>query len=314
MGMLVDGRWREDADNFIRNGRFVRAPSGFDTAIPQDVTDEISRGSGRYLLIASMSCPWSHRPMLVRALLRFETGLPLLTAGGPRVEGYALNPEETKAATGVNNVKHLHQLYTAGTPDFTGRVTVPVLWDTRENRIISNDSAMMMRALGKIASDTDHELVPPELSDAIDELNATIHDRLANAVYQAGFARHQDTYEEAVKNVFSTLDMLENRLSSARYLFDSKITETDLRLFATLVRFDSVYNTHFRCTRKRLVDYPALWAYAREMYQLPGIAKTISFKANQAGYYLNDGDNNPHDILPDLPEVNWLEPHNREQM
>lgn len=209
----------------------------------------------------------------------------------------------------VEPLRHMHQLYTLTDPTYTGRVTVPVPWDAAYQRIVSNDSATITRSLGSIASEDGLVLVPADREAEIDALNDQIHHGLANAVYEAGKA--QDVYDEAVGRVFSTLSMLDQRLTDRRYLFGEALTETDLRLFATLVRFDAVYATHFHCTRHRLTDYPNLWPYARTIYNWPGVAETVDFDAILYGYYANDGVRNPFGIIAERPMVDWSIPPNR---
>lgn len=313
MGMLIEGRWVEDADLTIEDGAFVRAASAFDRDLSQTVLGEMMASSERYTMIASFSCPWSHRALLIRALKGLEAQLPLVTAREPRVEGYALDADEVATRLGVHSIEHLHQLYTQGDPAHTGRSTIPIIWDNVQRRIISNDSARIMRSLDAADGEKGFTLVPVECRDDIDALNSVIQTGLANAVYRAGLAQTQEAYDAAVGEVFETLQMLETRLAEARFLFGSYITETDLRLFATLVRFDAVYATHFRCTRRRLVDHPHLWAYARDLFAWPGVADTVDFDTILRGYYINDGDNNPHDIIADRPDVNWHESHDRDR-
>ncbi|NND92651.1 MAG: glutathione-dependent reductase, partial [Granulosicoccus sp.] len=204
-------------------------------------------------------------------------------------------------------------LYTESHPGFTGRVTVPLLWDDSNSLIVSNDSALIMRALDRI-DQRRFSLVPGHLVDRIDSLNAYIHTGLANAVYRAGLAQAQSAHDEAIADVFATLAALEKRLSRSRYLLGDAMCEADLRLFATLVRFDAVYVTHFRCTRHRLTDYPNLWAYARDIYAWPGVYATVSFDAILDGYYRNDGWHNPHGIIPERPAADWTIPSGRSRV
>ncbi|MCR9123205.1 MAG: glutathione S-transferase C-terminal domain-containing protein [Phyllobacteriaceae bacterium] len=308
MGMLIEGRWDDEADRTMVDGRYVRAGSTFDGPIEQAVIDAIAAGERRHMLVASDSCPWSHRTTLMRAVLGLADRLPLHTAGGPRIEGYGLFANGPLNAGRATPLRHMHQLYTLTDPGYTGRVTVPVLWDAAEERIFSNDSATIMRALGSIEGDDGLVLVPADREAEIDALNDQIHHGLANAVYQAGKAQAQDAYLEAVDRVFATLSMLEKRLTDRRFLFGEALTETDLRLFATLVRFDAVYATHFRCTRHRLTDYARLWAYARTIYNWPGVAETVDFDAILYGYYANDGVHNPFGIVAERPAVDWSLP------
>ena len=313
MGMIIDGQWQEQ-DQFMKNGEFVRAMTSFNNALPQSVLEKISGNSGRYILIASNSCPWSHRTLLVRAIKNLQDILPVHMAGGPRLQGYGLVQSGPLAACLDPLPKHLHQLYTMADKNFTGRATVPVLWDTKDKKIISNDSVAIMAGLDLVDTETVFTLSPDHLKTKITCLNNEIHDNLSNAVYRAGLAQKQDAYDQAVDQVFAMLDKLDQRLENQRCLFDNLLTQADLRLFATLVRFDAVYATHFRCTRKRLVDYPYLWGYTRDIYALPGISKTIDFPVILDGYYINDGDHNPHGIIADLPETDWRADPTREEL
>ncbi len=301
--MLIDGVWCAETDQHMQDGALEREPSMLPDPSPADIAKRI-RGGARIVLVASHSCPWSHRTTLVRALKRLH-GVPVVIAGGPRTEGYAL-PKDNAWLT----PRYVHQLYSKTDPTYMGRATVPLLWDLQTRTILSNSSATIARALDESAEHW--RLAPESQAKPVDAINARIYDGLANAVYRAGFATAPHAYTSAVKDVFATLDWLERRLETQRCLFGKQISEADLFLFATLVRFDAVYAPLFRCTRRRLIDYHALWAYARDVYSWPGIAETFDFEANLAGYFRNDTDNNPHGIVPDLPDVDWLEPHGRE--
>lgn len=313
MGMVVDGRWVQNADVSIREGAFVRASSTFDHDVPDAAIAEIARGSGRYVLVASLSCPWSHRVLLVRALKRIAGRLPVQIACGPRIEGYGLSMAGPLTGAADQNLRHVHQLYTMSEPSYRGRATVPILWDAQDSRIVSNDSARIMRALDAVDPTEGFTLVPGPHAGDIDALNGTIHTGLADAVYRAGLAQTQDAYGAAVDAVYATLDQLERRLSGSRYLFGAFLTESDLRLFATLVRFDAVYATHFRCTRRRLTDYPNLWDYARDLFRWRDVAETVDFDVILDGYYTNDGVHNPFRIVADAPQIDWREATNRDR-
>lgn len=307
MGMLIDGVWCDGTNRYMQDGVFKRETSELPSLSTQELAAHL-HDSTNIVLVVSQSCPWSHRTTLVRALKGPEY-ISVALAGGPRVEGYALTgfPE---LDAGVDPIRHVHQLYTATDPTYTGRATVPMLWDKGTSTILSNSSAVIARALDQI--ENTWRLAPNDLASEIDALNSRIYEGLANAVYRAGFAIAQSAYMEASRDVFATLDWLESHLAERRCLFGQQITESDLFLFATLVRFDAVYATLFRCSRRRLVEYPALWAYARDVYSWPGIAETIDFDANMTGYFQNDTDNNPHGIVPELPNIAWTEPHGRE--
>lgn len=314
MGMLIAGAWTEE-DRRIRDGIFVRHKSECGEGLSPHALGRSLSEPGRFHLIVSLSCPWSHRTLMMHRLKGLEERVPVHIAGGPRVEGYALNQGHVWLVPGTDvPIRHLHQLYRLSDATYTGRATVPVLWDAKEACIVSNSSATIMRAFDAagtpigLASWT--FLPTPFLSD-IDALNDDIDRELSNAVYRAGFAERQDEYERAIDAVFSMLDRLEQRLSCRRYLFGTVNTEADWRLFATLVRFDAVYGPHFRCTRRRLVDYSSLWGYARDLYGYQCIASTVDFQAILEGYYRYDGQHNPFGIIGTLPEMNWRARHHR---
>ena len=314
MGMLVEGRWVDEAERFINDGAFVRETSTFDVDLAVESMRALDAEPGRFRLIVSLSCPWSHQTLLVRAAKGLDRSLPVAFAGGSRIQGYAIRDEESPGWSGVERLRHVHQLYSLSDGRYTGRATVPLLWDTAARRIVSNGSARIVRALDAVGGTDRHTLVPRHLAPDIGVLNRRIYQRLANAVYRVGLAQRQAAYDEAIGEVFATLDELEERLAGRRYLFGSIVTESDWRLFPTLVRFDAVYATHFRCTRRRLVDYPNLWAYARDLWRWPGVAATVDFTAILEGYYLNDGDRNPHGIVAEAPSVDWSARHDRARL
>lgn len=303
MGMLVDGVWRAEEDRFMQDGAFRREASPLPDTPAEELAAQLAEQPEHCVLVASNSCPWSHGAVLARQLTGFSDCVAMQWAGGPRIEGYMmmpggpLNPEVPPLA--------LHRLYTATVPDYTGRSTVPVLWDEQAKRIVSNSSATIIRAFSLASEDVD--LSPAVLRSEIEELIERIFDGLSNAVYRAGKAQRQDEYEEAVDSVFATLGDLETRLADRTYLFGDRLTEADIRLFATLVRFDTVYATHFRCTRHRLTDYENLWRYTRRIFQRPGVAETVDFDEIRRGYYLNDGDHNPHGLVAEQPVIDWFE-------
>ncbi len=317
MGMLIEGQWVQE-DRIYQDGDFKRQASVFDHPLDAELAESIRAEPGRYHLIASQSCPWSHRVLLVRTLRRLEELLPLQIAHGPRLEGYAANAGAAWQVPGSEQqIVHMHELYSLADPRYSGRVTVPVLWDSASQCILSNESARIIRLLDLVPAGegaSDFTLMPRKLSQELDELNQRIQAELCNAVYRAGLARRQDVYDVAVEEVFSMLEELEHRLSSKRYLFGKILTEADLRLLPSLLRFDSVYHGYFRCSHKRLTDYPNLWAYTRDLYSWCGVAETTDFQVIRAGYFLNDGDGNPYGIIPVAPEIDWFEPHGRDAL
>lgn len=247
-----------------------------------------------------------------------EDHIQVQIAGAPRVEGYAVDQGRTWPVPGTDaRIRHVHQLYSLSDPAYTGRATVPVLWDAAAGRIISNDSATIMRAFDAARfreEPADFTFLPTHLLDEIDTHNEEIYRDLSNAVYRAGLAERQEAYHVAVSAVFTMLDRLEQRLATRRYLFGSVVTETDWHLFATLVRFDAVYATHFKCTRRRLVDYRHLWGYARDLYSWQGIAETVDFPAILEGHYQHDGCHNPFGIVATLPDIDWRSCHERRSL
>ncbi len=313
MGMLIEGRWHAD-DRIIEDGAFRRVPSRFRGAIGNDTIAALGAEPGRYHLIASSSCPWSHRTLLLRELKGLAAAVPLQLAGGTRVEGYPVNGGRSWTVPGSGrSIVHLHELYSLAEPLYSGRATVPLLWDSREGCIVSNESTAICRAFDEApAGGFDFVLRPLHLRDAIDRLNARLQQSLFDAVYEAGLAQRQAVYDAAVARVFASLDELELRLAARRYLFGNVATESDWFLFACLVRFDAVYFTHFRCSRRRLVDYPHLWAYARDLYAWKGVAAGVDFDAIRAGYYRNDGVHNPFGIVGAAPAADWRTPSGRE--
>lgn len=313
MAMLIDGRWC-DQDNHIQDGAYVRPPAVYDQDIAADVVAGLRSEPGRYHLIASMSCPWSQRTLLARTLKGLQGTVPVQIAGGKRVQGYPVNGGSPWAVPGADRaIVNLHELYTLGDPGFTGRVTVPVLWDSVEQRIVSNESSRIMRAFDAAPGPSAVTLVPEAMRAEIDDLNTWLHEGLSNAVYRAGFARKQAAYDEAVAEVFATLDQLETRLAGQRYLLGPVATEVDWRLFPTLVRFDAVYHGLFKCSLRRLIDYPNLWAYARDLYAWPGAAETVEFDLIRRASYAADADN-LYGIVAVAPAADWTAPHGREAL
>lgn len=318
LGQLVNGRWTDDEMLHDASGAFVRTSSGFTGKVTaEDQGSPHPLEPGRYRLIVSLSCPWSHRTVIARAIAGLDEAVPMSDVE-PVIGTQGWQFRDRDQPWQERGVHWLHQLYTASDHDFTGRVTVPVLWDDVEGRIVSNDSASIMRMLDEVFSVFGEPgrptLRPYTLAGEIDAINDRVHKGLANAVYQAGFAVAQGAYEEAVQRVFETLEWLESRLSGQRYLVGDTPTEADWRLFTALVRFDEIYNTHFKCNRRRLMDYPALCAYARDLYQRKDIAGTVAWSDIRVGYYRSHPDINPHGIVPIGPQADWSAPHGRERL
>ncbi len=312
MGMVIQGQWRHD-DETVFDGAFIRPESVFDAVPAANIAAQLQADPARYLVIGSNTCPWAHRVMLVRSLKGLIGQVPLHIAFGPRRQGYALNGGRPWPIPGTDShILHLHELYTLSERDYTGRSTVPVLWDSATRQIVSNESATLMRALDAIPHpdpDADFTLVPAPLQSNIDNLNAEIYHKLSNGVYRAAFAEKQLAYDAAVNDVFNTLDSLESRLMNRRLLFGSILTESDLRLFTTLFRFDSVYYLQHFTSLRRLTDYPNLWAYARDLYSWRGIGSVLSHDAMHAAEYANAA----HGIVPVAPQADWKASHDREK-
>jgi glutathionyl-hydroquinone reductase len=290
-----------------RRGRFVRRDSQF-----RDVVTE-RPAPGRMHLYVSLACPWASRIVIARRLKGLEDELPMTVVDPIRDErGWRFTAEEPDP---VNGFRFLAEAYEASRPGYEGRVTVPVLWDREERRIVNNESADLLRMLDAWDDDPAHpRLYPEPLRAEIDAINERVYEQVNNGVYRTGFATTQEAYDEAVADVFSGLDWLEGILAERRYLTGDAITEADWRLFPTLVRFDPVYAVHFKCTVRRIVDYPNLFGYLRDLYQQPGIAETVDFDHIKRHYYGTHRSINPYGIVPASPAIDLLAPHGRERV
>ncbi len=308
MGMLIDGRWsdtelrRADAD-----GAFVRPDSPFRDWIG---SDRFAAQAGRYHLFVNAGCPWAYRTILYRSLKHLGDVIDItFTRPAAGRQGWTFG--EPEALLGA---RWMHEVYTAADPAFTGRATVPVLWDTREHTIVNNESADIIRMFDSAFDDlpgvSEVRYYRPELADAIEALNTTLYDDVNNGVYRCGFAASQAAYDAAFDALFATLDALDERLASRRFLLGDTPTEPDWRLFATLVRFDVAYHGQFRCNRNRIADYANLWPYTRDLYQWPGVAETVDIDAIKGIYY---GSRQPG-ILPRGPRIDFGAEHGRERL
>ncbi|MEM7193418.1 MAG: glutathione S-transferase C-terminal domain-containing protein [Pseudomonadota bacterium] len=304
MGMLINGAWSDREDRSMVSGTYRREHSELQTKLDADVLVCLTTAKDRFYLIASASCPWSHGAVIALVLGELSGRIPIQWAGGPRIEGYALLADGPLSEN--RGFKHVHQFYTATHSDYTGRSTVPLLWDDETQSIVSNSSLDIMMAFNEVGNGPN--LRPPGHVEDIDKLTEYIFSGLSNAVYRAGKAERQVEYDEAVDTVFNTMDRLEAQLRHRTFLLGDDLTTVDIRLFATLVRFDTVYATHFRCTRARLTDYPALWRFTRRIFQMPGIRETVDFDEIRFGYYVNDGSHNPHNIIGQQPDIDWDDP------
>jgi len=324
MGLLVNGQWHDEwYDTAKTGGRFERQRSSFRNWITADGQAGPTGDGGfaaepdRYHLYVSLACPWAHRTLIFRKLKRLEALLPVSVVHWHMAEhGWTFAPGEGVIADPLQHADYLYEIYLAADPNYTGRVTVPVLWDRQRQTIVSNESSEIIRMfnsafdrVGAAAGD----YYPASLREQIDAVNERVYDGVNDGVYKAGFATSQAAYDAAVEQLFETLDWLDDRLSRQRYLVGDRITEADWRLFTTLVRFDAVYVGHFKCNRRRIVDYPNLWPYTRDLYQVPGIAGTVNFQHIKSHYYRSHRSINPSGIVPVGPDIDFSAPPAREQ-
>jgi len=319
MGKLVDGKWLDDDQLTDASGTYSRA----DSVLRNWVTPDGAAGptgaggfraeAGRYHLYVALNCPWAHRAIIFRKLKGLEDAISISYVRPRRTDqGWVFDadyPDDLLAKSA------LHEIYTAAIPDYTGRVTVPVLWDRERQTIVSNESSEVIRMLNSAFrefADNEIDYYPVAQRAEIDALNDRIYATVNNGVYRAGFARSQSAYEEAVLALFETLDALDERLAERRYLLGARQSEADWRLFPTLARFDVAYVGAFKCNLRRIVDYENLWPYARDLYQTPGVAETVHHDIYKQGYYSLSELRNPLGIIPKGPEVDFSTPHGRE--
>jgi putative glutathione S-transferase len=314
MGMLVEGKWTDDdaRRRVDEKGAFVRPDSVFRGRIARDGAAEFPPEPGRYHLFVALSCPWAHRTLIVRKLKKLDGLISFTAADGPRTQGwsYSRGLDELQPRDGL---LQLHQIYTAASPRYTGRVTVPALWDRKRHTIVNNESSEIIRMLNtefERWADNSVDLYPEALRKDIDEINTLVYERVNNGVYRCGFAKSQQAYEEAFQRLFEALDVLETRLSKQRFLVGDRVTEADVRLFATLVRFDAVYHYLFKCNLRRVEDYPNLSNYLRDLYQRPGFGETVDMADIKGGYYSNPTVN-PTGIVPVGPVLDFSRAHDR---
>ncbi|MBT4236390.1 MAG: glutathione S-transferase family protein [Marinovum sp.] len=322
MGLLQNGKWVDQwYDTKSNGGHFVRKAPQFRSWVSADGAAGPSGDSGfkaepgRYHLYVSLACPWAHRTLIFRALKGLEQMISISVVHWYMAEdGWTFDVGDGVVPDTVNAVKLMHEIYTKAMPDYSGRVTVPVLWDKQTKTIVSNESSEIIRmfntafdAVGAKVGD----YYPPDLRSEIDSLNERIYTTVNNGVYRCGFATTQEAYEQAITPLFDTLDWLEDRLRAKRYLTGDQITEADWRLFTTLIRFDVVYVGHFKCNIRRIADYPNLSEYLRDLYQQPGIAKTVNLEHIKKHYYESHETINPSRVVPKGPVVDFTAPHNR---
>ena len=326
MGLLIDGEWHDQwYDTQSSNGKFIRTEAQYRNWVTSDGSAGptgvagFKAEPGRYHLYVSLACPWAHRTLIVRALkglqqqISYDVVHPLMLESGWTFDS------DFPAATGdrINQKQFMHQIYTQCDPCYTGRVTVPVLWDKQNQTIVSNESSEIIRMLNSGFNEigaNELDLCPESLQVEIDQLNEFIYEPINNGVYKAGFATTQEAYDDAVVTLFDQLDKLEETLTTRRFLVSDQLTETDIRLFTTLIRFDPVYVQHFKCDRKRIAEYPALSNYLRDIYQQPGVADTCDLDHIRHHYYRSHPTINPHGIISYGPEFDLMAPHGRENL
>ncbi len=322
MGLLQDGKWVDQwYDTKSSGGRFVRKAPQFRNWITPDGAagpsghDGFKAQADRYHLYVSLACPWAHRTMIFRTLKGLEDMISVSTVHWYMADkGWTFQPGDGVVPDSVNNAEYMYQIYTAALSDYSGRVTVPVLWDKQTKTIVSNESPEIIRMfnsafdnIGAKAGD----YYPQALRAEIDQINERVYESVNNGVYKCGFATTQAAYDEAIVPLFDTLDWLDQRLSSQRYLTGNAITEADWRLFTTLIRFDPVYVGHFKCNIRRIADYPNLSGYVRDLYQQPGIAETVNMQHIKDHYYASHESVNPSRIVPAGPDTDFMATHDR---
>jgi len=323
MGQLVNGVWQtQPISTAATGGKFVRSTSGFRNWITADGAPGPSgeggfpAESGRYHLYVSYACPWAHRTLIFRALKGLNDHITVSVVHPDMLDDGWSFADDFPGATGdtLYGRPFARDIYIKADPKVSGRVTVPILWDKTRETIVSNESSEIIRMFNSAfdgITGNDLDFWPEPLRDAIEPVNARIYDTLNNGVYKSGFAQTQAHYDAAVHPLFETLDWLEDRLATNRYLMGDTVTEADWRLLPTLLRFDPVYHLHFKCNRRRIVDYPNLWGYTRELYQWPGVAQTVHFDHIVRHYHYSHDSINPHRIVPINPVLDWDAPHGR---
>ncbi|WP_417516706.1 glutathione S-transferase family protein [Marinobacter sp.] len=327
MGLLVDGKWHDQwYDTDKTGGKFEREAARFRNWVTADGSPGpageggFKAESGRYHLYVSLACPWAHRTLIFRKLKGLEAHVSVSVVHPDMVEnGWEFRPGEEMHRDDLYDFRFMHQIYTRAAPEYSGRVTVPVLWDKHQQTIASNESADIIRMFnsgfdGLEGVNADLDLYPEALQANIDAVNERVYNTVNNGVYKAGFATAQDVYEKAYVELFDSLDWLEARLSKQRYLTGATITEADWRLFTTLVRFDAVYYSHFKCNRQRISDFPALSGYLRELYQVAGVADTVDIGQIKQHYYVSQRTINPTQVVPVGPHLDFTTPHGRDEL
>ena len=302
-------------DEQTKSGSFKRQEDAFREWVKRDGSSPYKPERGRYHLYVSYACPWAHRTIILRKLKGLEEAIDMTVVDPIRDErGWAFRSGPGHSEDPINGFKFLSEAYQATNPDYRGRVTVPVLWDKKSKKIVSNSDDDLLRMFNSEFAEfatNDHDFFPSDLQEKIEALNKIIYERVNNGVYLAGFATRQKPYERAARKLFETLDELDARLAAQRYLFGDRLTESDVRLFPTLIRFDAVYHGHFKCNLRRIVDYQNLWPYLRDLYQHDGVAETVNFDHIKRHYYMTHDDINPARIVPIGPALDLTAPHGR---
>ena len=317
-GMLVEGDWKTQREFANENGRFVRSTTSFRDRVTADGSSGFPAEAGRYHLYVSWACPWAHRTAIMRKVKGLEDAISLSSVE-PHMgdDGWAFSDGSGAFPDPLYGEGFLRDIYTRADPGYTGRVTTPVLWDKQRETVVNNESREVMKMLdtefGALAT-TDAEFYPEDLRDDIERTLDEIYDPVNNGVYRAGFASKQRAYEEAVTELFDALDRWETVLSERRFMLGDNVTGADWAFFTTLVRFDAVYHGHFKCNLRRIVDYPNLWGYVRDLYQYPGVAETVDIGHIKEHYYGSHRSINPYGIVPKGPILDLSEPHDRERL
>ncbi len=327
MGLLVDGKWVDQwYDTDKTGGKFEREAARFRNWVTEDGSagpdgkGGFAAESGRYHLYVSMACPWAHRTLIFRKLKGLEQHISVSVVHPDMVEnGWEFRPGVEQHRDHLYGSDFMHEIYTRAAADYSGRVTVPVLWDKQQQTIVSNESADIIRMFNSAFNELEGvkaklDFYPENLRGDVDTVNERVYHTVNNGVYKAGFATAQDKYEQAYKELSESLDWLDEKLSRQRYLAGSQLTEADWRLFTTLIRFDAVYYSHFKCNRQQIRDYPNLSGYLRELYQVPGVAQTVDIGQIKRHYYVSQRTINPTQIVPVGPELDFDAPHGRDQL
>ena len=317
LGMMVDGKWTTDWNERDESGKFNRTPTKFRDRITADGSSGFQAASGRYHLYVSLACPWAHRTLIMRSLKGLEDAIGLSIVDAVLSDkGWFFSDASGAVPDSANHTEYLQEVYLKADSKYTGRITVPVLWDTEKKTIVNNESREIIRMFdtefNQFAT-RDIDLYPEALKQQIDDTIDKIYMPVNNGVYRSGFATSQAAYEEAVTELFENLDYWETVLGQQRYLCGNQLTEADICMFTTLLRFDSVYYSHFKCNVRRIVDYPNLWNYLKELYQHPQIKPTCNLDHIKRHYYMSQTQINPTRIVPVGPEIDFDEKHDRDR-